>query len=214
MKPIQALLAIAAIFTVLASVNAFNTTDWTTNPNHPIFGTPIILSTDITKANSEVINTIEIELTDENGNTVTIPYLTCTPDYFSGTAQTGILYGFGDPQFDQNFEVTERISNQLTLQTANYPYDLASIGLYNQYNFHEIPVTVGQPKNLVLQFHNNTDENQSTVSITESYRTDDGTLFDFELFVFNAFVPAIPEFEYALIPIAVVLASFFLLKNH
>lgn len=124
---------------------------------------------------------------------------------------------------NQCLELQEIISNQLDLESATITShgtthsitpDVEGMGLYNDYKFHNIclPIPNGSSgtATITMTFKNNHTENQETASIFVRYKNNDGScISDFELFVFNALVPAIPEFPTVAIPAVAVIGLAF-----
>ncbi len=111
----------------------------------------------------------------------------------------------------QCLEVQEIISNQLDLVSSSLTPDVVGMGVYNDYQFHNVCIPAYGLTDLIMHFKNNSADEKKTASIFIRYETADGScISDFELFVFNALVPAIPEFPTPLIPLAGVIGLAFI----
>lgn len=113
---------------------------------------------------------------------------------------------------DRTIEVWEILSTKLTLINANKPYSTVALGYYNKYVFDSITIPAHGSAQLIMDFKNNTLDPVSESSINSRFiDLGDGSVSEFELFVFNAVVPAIPEFPTPALPIAGVLGIAFIL---
>ncbi len=118
-----------------------------------------------------------------------------------------------DSQQEKTYIVEERISNQLTLESANYAYSTVALGVYNRYIFNEVTIPANSSVELKMIFKNNTEQIQQSASINTKFRLvgDPPHVTEFELFVFNLRIPAIPEFPIAAAPVAGVLGIAFVM---
>lgn len=115
----------------------------------------------------------------------------------------------------KSYQMHETISNKLTLLGANLPYSTIVNGEYNEYVFDNVSVPAYGDTNVIMHFKNETTNEQKAVSINTSFcELLTGDCFnDFQFFIFNANVPAIPEFGFFLIPVGAVLGSYFFINK-
>jgi hypothetical protein len=117
-------------------------------------------------------------------------------------------------QLEKCFTIEEMISQSLVLEWASMPYDTTAIGFYNKYKFYNLCVPAGGTANLMLKFRNDTGNPLTEASVNTRYvYLGDGYFEEFQIFIFNAVVPAIPEYPLAMIPIGIALGSFFVISR-
>ncbi len=122
---------------------------------------------------------------------------------------------FNDHSLGKLYEMREVISNKLTLLNANMPYYTVAVGEYNVYVFDDISVTGNGSTDVIMNFKNETTDEQKAVSINTSFceLATANCFGDFQFFVFKATVPAIPEFGFFLIPVGIVLGSYYFISK-
>lgn len=160
----------------------------------------------VTKSPSEAVNSVDLNVSDAAGNSYLVTG-ECTPVFQ-----------------DKAYHVEERISNDLQLVSAkvdsiDYPYNLVGVGEDNVYTFTGIPIDGNSSATLLMVFKNNSGEPlQGQASINTKFAEEgqdcNGALCEFELFIFKANVPAIPEFASILLPMLAVLGiAFFAVRK-
>jgi hypothetical protein len=134
----------------------------------------------------------------------------------TGNSFTYTVRLFNGVSGGRDYYMLEGISSQLTLTNSNYPYTVVSSGsAYDQYGF-DITIPEGTPSvDVEMTFRNDTSTTQESASINTSFCNSviGGCFEDLHFFIFKATVPAIPEFGFFLIPVGVVLGSFFLVQK-
>lgn len=125
---------------------------------------------------------------------------------------------FNDSDEAKNFTVEERISRELTLETASHAYSTIALGEYNRHVFDSVSIPADSSLELRMVFRNNSPEIQQTASINTKFIPEnpsepDPGISEFELFVFNLQTPAIPEFPSVLAPVMGVLGIAFMINS-
>lgn len=119
-----------------------------------------------------------------------------------------------DTNSDKSVEIREMVPNFCTIESANHPFDLIGSGSHHRYQFLDVFVPQGGNTELIMTIQNNSPEDKEFASINTQWReTGAPNFWSSTLFLFIAQVPAIPEFEFLLIPLGIVLASFYLIQR-
>lgn len=114
----------------------------------------------------------------------------------------------------RSLKLTKTIPSDLLVAFSSMSYSTVLMGLENQYVFDPVVVNPLDSQAVLMGFSRDANSVQALFLIqADTLNLDANSSAHFEATVNMVEEPAIPEFEFALIPIAVVLGSFFLFSR-
>lgn len=113
---------------------------------------------------------------------------------------------------DKTYSVQETVAQELELVSSNYSFDAVSSGDQTVYTF-QVPVPFEETRELTAVFKNNSEQSQPAALSTQISHGD-SIPDEFNAFVLRLTVPAIPEFGFLAIPIALVIGSYWFVRKN
>ncbi len=191
---------VMAILSFLPLASAF-VADINANPITVTQGDSVTVYAVVTKSPSDAWGSVDLNVSDAAGNFNSVHAAECTPVYQ-----------------DKTYLVKERISKDLTLVSSSpaTPSQTGD-GDYTEYVFDNVAVDGNSSAEVIMNFKNSTKEPLETASINTTFseggqECTEGSC-EFEIFIFNTVVPAIPEFASIFLPILAVLFVAFLVRK-